>query len=139
MALSDSIYPCEECGRRYNHILLDECPSCNRTEGSGVTKPKSVPKPADFETHDLLRQVLIGVNRTTYAVRAVVSLTAILIVTSGIVFMIQLLSALAGAADNESLAGFLNFLSWVVALVGIFIAYREFFSEWRKSKVPERY
>jgi hypothetical protein len=130
------VKPCEQCGREYNHVALNSCPECNVTEGSGKF---SGHKPSPEEQGNiLLEKIQQGVDRTTFAVRAVVSLTAILIVTSGAVFVLQLLARLAQSSDLETLVGFLNIISVAVALVGIFIAYSQFFREWRMSKVPDR-
>jgi hypothetical protein len=134
------VKPCKDCGRPYNQIALAACPECSVEDGSGLTRRTSRQTSTYTESsEDLLKQVLLGVNRTTYAVRAVVSLTAILIITSGIVFLLQLLTAAIATTDNDTLVGFLNFLSFVGAIVGIYLAYSQFFSEWRKSKVPDRY
>lgn len=136
----NAVKPCKDCGRPYNQIALAACPECSVEEGSGITRRTSSKTPTQTDSsEDLLKQILLGVNRTTYAVRAVVSLTAILIITSGLVFLLQLLTAAAATTDNETLVGFLNFLSFIVAIVGIYLAYSQFFSEWRKSKVPERF
>ena len=131
------IKPCSDCGREYNHVALSACPECNVTEGSG-SRDKYQPSETE-EANAILEKIRQGVDRTTFAVRAVVSLTAILILTSGVIGLLQLLAGLAQSADSETLVGFLNFLSFVAALVGVFLAYSQFFSEWRKSRVPERY
>jgi hypothetical protein len=141
LKLSDSVYPCETCGRTYNHDVLKQCPGCASQTESGTTQSKSsnsgdIAAERNSELAKLLGKSIEASNRTTFAVRAVVSLTAILLMTSAAVAILQIMVRLAQSGDLPTLADFLNFISVVVALVGIFIAYSTFFKEWRMSKVP---
>ena len=130
--------PCENCGRLYNHALLTSCPGCRVTHGSGIDRyvdPASLTP--EFETQRLLKEVLKSTNRTTYAVRAVVSLSAILLLTAGIVYVLILIAGLLTALGSEGTATFTLFLAWVLGIIGTIAAYRQFIKEWLLSDVPD--
>ena len=120
----------------YNHAKLPACPGCRTTEGSGKYIDPAVGTP-EFETQRLLKEVIRATNRTTYAVRAVVSLSVYLLITAGIVWLLVLLAGLLTSAAPEGiLPPVLIFLSWVVGIVGTYLAYKKFFEEWKASEIP---
>lgn len=149
----DDTRPCGNCGRRYRDSYGDVCPMCgyNSTtgailagspsaEGAGNTETHlSYPQPhtaqilnPDQETQRLLRELLAGVNRTTFAVRAMVSYAAIL-----------LIGYLAGALIYGFGALTQLFLFQVigifVAVAGTIAAHVQLIREWAASKVPDRF
>ena len=131
-----SATPCANCGRPYNHKLLRSCPGCQATEGSGKYVNPAVGTP-EFETQRLLNQLIRATNRTTYAVRAVVSLSVYLLITAGIAWILVLLAGLlASISEDGILPPVLIFLAWVVGIVGTYMAYKKFYEEWKASEVP---
>ena len=128
--------PCEHCGRLYNHRRLRSCPGCQATEGSGKYLDPLVGTP-EYETQRLLKELLRSTNRTTYAVRAGVSLTVYLLITAGLVWILILLAGLlASVSPDGILPPVLIFISWIVGLVGTYLAYKKFYEEWKASEVP---
>ena len=116
MALSDSIYPCEECGRTYNHVLLSECPSCRRTVGSSADS-------LEIESQRLAHLELIGAHaKTTHAIRAVVLILRFFMLN---LFLVGLW-VMFGVSDNAFLI-FLNCALWLTgAIITLYRSAKEF-------------
>ena len=116
MALSDSIYPCDECGRNYNHVLIDSCPGCQATSGSGARRYEVS---ADREAH---LQIIAAQAKTTHALRAAVIILRFFMLN---LFLIGLW-VFFGTSDNLVLV-VINSILWIIgAIRTIYLAGEEF-------------
>lgn len=147
--MSEETYPCNKCGENYNHKNLARCPECEAPtllgpsagtsfyEGLRKAKSTTLPEPEN-SLEALVIESIKASNRTTYAVRSVVSLTAILLMTAGATIAAQYVAAVAQVTLKiDFLTALLWLISWLIAIGGTAFAYLQFFSEWRKSKVPD--
>jgi len=154
MALNDSVFPCETCGRPYNHSVLKVCPGCAgaaspdtakraprgsvsysapASQGNQVTHAASI---ENSQVAVLLTSLIeetrrntAAANRTTYAVRAMVSFAVILLITILIGGVFGLLSLLW--------VGF-AVIGGLVVLGGYIFAIVTLIREWLASYVPGR-
>ena len=73
LKLSDSVYPCETCGRMYNHAVLKQCPGCASQAESEPNKRET--QGALFKDNRDEKGHIELINaqaKTTHAIRAVV-------------------------------------------------------------------
>ena len=142
----DGIYPCEECGRVYNHKVLDGCPRCRVVEsreeaGQQAVRPVRsghlVASVDNLVFQDLLKRQIEATNRTTHAVRAFVSYVAIIVISYSLAgFIYGFGIGFASSTLNLNFAVFTTWVAVLVAVVGNVIALWQFLSEWRQSRVP---
>lgn len=149
--MADFVGPCDECGRIYNHSKLKMCPSCavqadaQRVSERSTNEPQfsSVSNAQSFGSNDKLEKLLLAniyaSNRTTSAVRAIVSLFAILTITSVVSFILYFLGLwIATGLRSEFLLNATFVVVGLVTLGGVVTAYWQFFVEWTNSKIPTR-
>lgn len=154
MSLSDSVIPCEICGRPYNRAVLKVCPGCAGASSPDTAKSRSRSSVsysaaagqsttagyAEFNDNPQITALLTklidetkrntaATNRTTYAVRAMVSFTVILLITILVAAVFGLLSLLW--------VGF-AFIGGLVVLGGYVMAIVTLIQEWLASNVPNR-
>lgn len=147
MSLPSSVYPCDICGRIYNHEVLKKCPGCAAQTASDNARKKtttvvtsngesssSVTVSSDPQVVDLLKSLVnetrrnnAAINRTTLAVRSMVSFAVII-----------LIAALAGGAfiwlGMYSWPGF-TIIGALAILCGYVGAIVTLIREWAASKV----
>ena len=154
MSLSDSVLPCDICGRPYNRSVLKVCPGCagasspdtarrstkSSTSFSAQSNQSNAVSYSDFNENPQVIALLTklieetkrnttATNRTTYAVRAMVSFTVILLITILAAAVFGLLSLLW--------VGF-AFIGGLVVLGGYVMAIVTLIQEWLASNVPSR-
>ena len=141
MKLSESVFACGICGRVYNHAVLSKCPGCAGAAKSDPANQEKNFNPArqadarNAEITDLLREIARASNRTTYAVRSMVSYTVITVITFLITLVFAGLTALGGGGPVSAFFGIIGAL---VFLTGIVYALATLIREWKLSDVSKR-
>jgi hypothetical protein len=116
VSLSDSIFPCDECGRTYNHVLLNSCPECQVTSGSGSRKYEIDP---DRKAH---LEIIGAQAKTTHAMRAAVIILRFFMLN---LFLIGLW-VIFGTSNNVFLI-VINCILWLIgAIRTLYLASEEF-------------
>jgi hypothetical protein len=158
LALPDSVFPCEICGRIYNHAVLKNCPGCaaalavDTGGGKRSARATATSSSPDSALHqgasndriaslletliDETRQNRVATNRTTYVIRAVVSYIAIMVITGSIAGFVYGFGtgAVAASGNSDGLIWTWIFTALIV-LVGEITALTQFFKQWRLSRV----
>lgn len=149
--MADIVQPCEICGRIYNHTKLKMCPGCAGAVESeklaelkstqGKNSENSLAGLASSESIErLLKANIAAADRTTSAVRSIVSLFAILTVTAVVGYAIFLFGFwISSMTRNIFFMEAATVVAGIVGLGGVVLAYWQFFSEWVQSRIPTRY
>jgi ABC-type multidrug transport system fused ATPase/permease subunit len=123
----------------YNHDVLKQCPGCASQAASDDTNRKSTDSSRDIadernsELARLLEKSIQASNRTTFAVRAMVSYTVITVLT---ILLTTVFVGLGFLAVGSWLALFLVIIGLLVLLVGTIYALVTLIHEWALSNVP---
>jgi len=123
----------------YNHDVLKQCPGCASQAASDDTNRKSTDSSRDIadernsELARLLEKSIQASNRTTFAVRAMVSYTVITVLT---ILVTTMLVGLGFLVLGSWLAVFLVVIGLLVLLVGTIYALVTLIHEWALSNVP---
>lgn len=139
--MADLVGPCDECGRIYNRTVLKSCPGCAAsasTHSAGGTSSQSPAQQAsdrNAEIVNLLKESIRASNRTTYAVRSMVSYTVITVITLLIAGIFVGIAALAG---GNAISAVFAIIGGLVLLGGIILAFVTLIREWALSDVPNR-
>jgi hypothetical protein len=123
----------------YNHAVLKQCPGCASQTESGTTSSKSsnlAGKTADERNSELTRLLEKSIqasDRTTFAVRAMVSYTVITVITLLVTAVFAGFTVLGGGGPFSAFFGFIGAL---VLVIGTIYALVTLIREWALSKVP---
>ena len=142
------VRPCAECGNPYNHVQLSECPSCKNSANGNEDSNKSASSPTkqaaerNEELQNLLRELVNenrlqrkAIDRTTYAVRAMVSYTVITAITLLLGGLFVGFMVLAGGG---SFSVFFGVIAGLIFIVGNIYAFSTLVREWSMSEVTNR-
>jgi uncharacterized membrane protein len=155
--MADAVYPCEDCGRIYNHTVLKRCPGCaanvavdtaprKTTASSNVTYKSSEAPQQQYVNDDRVATLLetlitetrrnnASINKTTFAVRAMVSYTVITVIAVLIAAVLVGLMALGGGGP---VSVFFAIIGGLVLIGGTIYALATLIREWALSDVSRR-
>ena len=138
---------CEDCGQLYDHSVLLGCPNCPGLElGEDVDASEAAPSLLLTQTQpapslqdtdlDSMADLIQATNRTTYAVRALVSYIAILTITAFLAaFVYNFGIGFATSSGNFDILPWTTGLTYAIAIIGSIWALAQFLKEWRLSAV----